>query len=388
MPWKETRPMEERFRFIALEENWGGSFSELCEEFGISRRTGYKWLKRYGEQGTLAALADRSRRPRKSPRRTAAEPEEQVVAYRNEYGWGAKKIAALLQSQQGLSLSVATVNRILSRRGLVNSIHQHQPALGSFERSRPLELIQSDFKGPMGRPGNQSQPLSVLDDHSRTLLGLFALQQHTYEQVMPCFRSVFQEHGVPEGMLFDHGTPWWTTSNPCGLTKLVVFLMDQNIELTYGRIRHPQTQGKVERFHRTLDHAVAHRFHGKGPQTVAGWQPFYDEFRYTYNYIRPHESLGMQTPSTRYQKSSRVFEAKPSPWDYPQGVELHKVDAGGWIRVKGKRLFVSEALTNHVVGVEEIAQHLLVSYRRMYIRELNPKTGRSGPMVCPISRVD
>lgn len=386
MPWKETVLMEERMRFIALERDWGGTFSELCGKFEISRKTGYKWVKRYREGATLASLQDASRRPKRSPGRTKFEIEERVVSYREKDGWGAKKLAILL-SNEGIKLSVATINRIISRRNLVNWIDRHQPALSRFERGRSLELVQSDFKGPMGRDGNRNEPLSLIDDHSRTALGLYAVRNHTCDEVMPCFAQTFEEHGLPEQMLFDHGTPWWSTSSSGGITKLGVFLMKQDIELIFGRVRHPQTQGKVERFHRTLGSAVAHRFHGKGPEKPSEWQKFYDEFRYTYNNLRPHEALGMKPPSTRYKRSPRAYRTNPQPWTYPLGTTVHRVDTGGWVRLEGKRFFVSEALAREMVGIEPVADQLLVSYRRMYLREINLKTGETGSLCCPISHL-
>lgn len=384
MPWMKTEPMEERIQFIGCHAKWRGNFSELCDSFGISRKTGYKWLKRYDGTNGLNGLRDQSRRPKVSPNRTSAEVEERIVEHRQREGWGAKKIIEFLHAE-GISISVATINRVLSRHHLLSPIHQHQPALSRFERSRPLELIQADFKGPMGRTGNRSEPLSILDDHSRYLLGLYAVKRHTVEEVQPCFVDVFKKHGVPNQILFDHGVPWWSTSNTSGITRLSVFLMKQDIELIFGRIRHPQTQGKVERFHRTLDHSVAHHFHGQGPSTPDDWQPFYNRFQKVYNTERPHEALNMNTPSSRYAKSPRRYQPHPPPWNYPQGVAPYRVDAGGWVRVHNKRLFVSEALAGEWVGLEPVADHLLVSYRKMYLRELNPLQGYSQELVYPIS---
>ena len=207
MPWINTQPMDQKIALVtrAVEVARGG-FALLCREFLISRKTGYKWLRRYRAAQSLTGLSDRSRRPRQSPTRIAPALEERILELRAPEGWGARKIAHLLW-EAGLRVSVATVHRTLLRRGLVHRIDQHTAALTRFERPCPNDLFQADFKGPMGHSGARDEPLTVLDDHSRFALGVFALRDHRVESVQDCFRRVFERYGLPRQLLLDHGTP-------------------------------------------------------------------------------------------------------------------------------------------------------------------------------------
>lgn len=360
-----------------------GEFSGLCRQFGISRKTGYKWRQRYRVSGQLGALEEHSRRPHRSPRRIEPEVVERILALRRPDGWGARKIAHLLW-KQGVKISIMTVHRTLLRQQEVHPMHRHTVALERFERPEPNDLFQADFKGPMGRSGAKDEPLSVLDDHSRYAVGLFALQDHSSERVRECFVRVFECHGKPRQMLLDHGTPWWNSSNDWGLSRLSVFLMEQDIELIFGRVAHPQTHGKIERFHRTLSRSMIYQ---GLPQSWDQWQSRYDQFVQRYNYVRPHEALGMKTPAERYRNSPRCYRAQVSPWAYPSGLKIQRVDANGMIRVEGRRYFVCEALVHREVAVEPIGQSLLVSFRNMYVREIQLPSGTSSALIVPIRQL-
>jgi transposase InsO family protein len=270
----------------------------LCREFAISRPTGYRWRRRYEQAGSITAVQERSRRPHHSPQQTALASEERVVELRQEYGWGAKKIAVLLQEENTAALAVRTINRILQRRGMVEKRNSHVPALQRFERSVPNELWQMDGKGEYRASDGTCYPLSIVDDHSRYAVGLYGLSAWTGEWVQRCLVQTFEHYGLPEALLMDHGALWWNSNNGYGLTRLSVWLIEQEIRLYYGRVHHPQTQGKVERFHRTLEEAMRHR--GK-PKSMADWPRVLEEFRETYNQRRPHEALGMKRPAERYR---------------------------------------------------------------------------------------
>lgn len=374
--------MEQKIAFITQVQSLPrGGLAGLCRQFGISRKTGYKWLGRYRQQGGLTALAERSRRPWTSPRRTRGPLEERILELRAPDGWGARKIAHLLW-QEGWRVSVATVHRVLQRRGQVHRLDRHTPAPGGFERAEPNELFQVDFKGPMGRSGVRDEPLSVLDDHSRYGVGLYAMRDHSWERVRDCFVEVFERCGKPRQMLMDHGTPWWNNQNGWGLSRLSVFLMEQDIDLIFGRVAHPQTQGKVERFHRTLARSMSRQ---GWPEQWEQWQGRYDRFLERYNQVRPHEALGMQTPAQRYRRSERRYEGSPVPWPYPEALAVMKVDANGMIRWEGRRHFVCEALVHHEVAVERIGGELLVQFRNMYIRQIDLETQRTLPFIHPVS---
>jgi transposase InsO family protein len=379
MPWKETDVSEQRVKFVVRAASGKENMSQLCREFGISRPTGYRWRRRFEQSRSITGVVERSRRPAHSPSRTESSQEEGVEKLRQQYGWGAKKIEVLLR-EQGMPLTVTTINRILKRRGWVGKKDSHAPALKRFERSGPNELWQMDGKGKYRSNDGTCYPLSILDDHSRYAVGLYGLVAFTAEQVYPCLIRTFERYGMPEAMLMDHGTVWWGTSNGYGLTWLSVRLIEQGIALYYGRIGHPQTQGKVERFHRTLDQAIRHR--GK-PQWMTEWPGVLEEFEHIYNEQRPHEALGMRRPVERYRASSRAYQAEPREWEYPSGSIVQQLDPAGCLYWEGQNWFVCEALAGRRVRVESIEQLLLVSYRHMYVREIDRQQRTTRPLVLP-----
>lgn len=373
MPWKEVVVMEERIRFISLALQEGINFSHLCFDFGISRPTGYLWLNRYLDAKSFAGVVELSRRPNHIANKTPMEHEKRVIIIRRQYGWGGRKLRELLL-REGLDMKVATINRILKRNGLVKRKDSHRPALKRFERKRPNELWQMDFKGDYGCGSGRIYPLSIIDDHSRYALGLYALESPETTAVGGSLLKVFERYGLPEAMLMDHGTPWWGSANPRGLTRLGVSLIKQGIKLCFGRIRHPQTQGKVERFHRTLEHAVQHR--GK-PSSISGWKQMFNDFVDEYNLIRPHEALQMDVPANRYKPSPKAYNPNPPEWEYPPGSVIKRLNTQGCLDYDYRRLFVCEALASEKVQILKIDNKLVVKFRNMYIREINLNNGSS-----------
>ena len=382
MPWESTDVSEQRVKFVVRAASRKESMTALCREFGISRTTGHRWRKRFEEAKTLTAVAEHSRRPKRSPARTEPRKEDRLLALRREHGWGAKKLAVLLR-EQGLPLTVITINRILKRRGLVRVKDEHAPATQRFERSAPNQLWQMDGKGPYSGPAGVCHPLSILDDHSRYLVGLYGLRAFTAEQVYPCLVGTFERYGLPEAMLMDRGSIWWGTKNGYGLTWLSVRLIEQGIQLHYGRVHHPQTQGKVERFHRTLDEAL--RYKGK-PQRWAEWEVALGKFRRVYNEQRPHEGIAMRRPVERYRASKRAYQQRPREWEYPSGSQVRRLNAKGILDWEGKQWFVCEALAERRVQIEEIGPLLLVSFRHMYVREIDRVRGCTQALVRPRTR--
>ncbi len=377
MPWKVSDVMDQRIRFVTLALRGGESMTALCKEFGIARVTGYKWLNRYREAGSFTGLGDRSRRPRRSPTRTAPEAEARALALRDRYGWGARKLQALLEAE-GTPLSERTVHRILERGGRLHPRDRRRPAPVRFERQAPNELWQMDFKGWLRAGAGQCHPLSVLDDHSRYAVGLYALKSTGLEGVSRSLEEAFSRCGVPEAMLMDHGTPWWSTTNGHGLTRLGVKLIRQGVRLLWSGIGHPQTQGKVERFHGTLARAVRHR--GR-PRSWDQWQPLFDQLRHEYNRIRPHEGIQMQIPADRYRPSRRRFNPRPPRWDYPSGLRVLRLNSQGCLDWAGRRYFVCEALSSQRVAAEEVDAKVLIRFRHMYVREIDLRARRTRPLV-------
>ena len=382
MPWARTDVSEQRIQFVSRAASGRETMAGLCREFGIARPTGYRWLRRFQQVPSARSVLDRSRRPGHCPTRTEFVKEQRVVELREQCGWGAKKLAVLL-AQEGQLLPVRTINRILQRRGLVSKWDAHAPALQRFERSAPNELWQMDGKGKYRSADGACYPLSILDDHSRYAVGLFGLPGFTADLVYPCLVRTFECYGVPEAMLMDRGTVWWSTTNGYGLTWLSVGLIEQGIRLHYGRARHPQTQGKVERFHRTLNEAVRHR--GQ-PEKMAEWPAALEEFRQIYNERRPHEALGLRRPAERYRVSARHYQAQPREWEYPPGSEVRRLNTQGFLYWQGENWFVCEALAGKRVRVEALAGLLLVSYRHMYVREIDRQQRCTRSLVVPLER--
>jgi transposase InsO family protein len=370
MAWRAMDVKEQRVRFVVAASSSERTVSGLCAEFGISRPTGYLWLERYREGG-VAAIAERSRRPHRSPQQTVEDVEHQVVELRLHYpDWGARKLAVLL-SRQGIQLPPTTVHRILLRYDLVWAEDRPRQAKQRFERERPNELWQMDFKGPKGWR-HPVGPLSVIDDHTRYLIALEATGSTQAGPVRERLEQAFQECGVPEGMLMDHGTPWWSPQAPSGNTSLALWLMRQGIGLHWSGIRHPQTQGKVERFHGSLQRALDRR--GTPRQNTQAWL---DAYRWEHNHIRPHEALGMRTPASLWQPSSRRYNPQPPRWEYPEGAWVLKVDCQGKIETGGRKWKISRALAGDWVHLLPLDKRILVYYCATLVREIDPAIKRS-----------
>jgi transposase InsO family protein len=371
MPWKTMDIREQRARFVVLASRRERPFGSLCEEFGISRPTGYLWVERHRESG-IAGIAEQSRRPHQSPGRTAAELEQQVVSLRRHYpDWGARKLHVVL-AQKGVELTRSTIHRILLRYDLVREQDRHRPAVQRFERKEPNELWQMDFKGPKSwhQPVG---PLSVLDDHSRYLIALEALGSTRAELVREHLESAFTHCGVPQAMLMDHGVPWWSWAGPSAAsTGLALWLMKQGIRLCWSGIRHPQTQGKVERFHGSLQRALNRRgLLGQEPQA------WLDDYRWEHNHVRPHEALAMATPASRWRPSARRYDPNPPRWEYEKGAWVLKVDCQGKLDIAGTKWRIGRALAGEYVRILEIEYRLQVYYCNTLIRELDPGIHRS-----------
>jgi len=366
MAWKTMNVHEQRVRFVmaaSLEKT--RTFSSLCAEFGISRPTGYLWLRRYNEQG-LSGIAERSRRPHRSPRRMDAELEQQVIQMRLRYpDWGARKLRVVL-SREGMEMPRNTIHRILLRHDLIKEANQRSATPQRFERKQPNQLWQMDFKGPKGWP-QPVGPLSVLDDHSRYLIALAANGNTRGEPVQHQLEEAFQRCGVPEEMLMDHGSPWWGHLSPLGHTHLSLWLMRQGIRLHWSRIRHPQTQGKVERFHGSLQRALERR--GVPQQDLQAWL---DHYRWEHNHVRPHEALRMKTPASIWSPSQRRYDPHPPRWEYPLGAKVLKVSPEGQVKIRGHKWKVSKALSGEWVQLVAIEGRWLVFYCATLVREIDP----------------
>ena len=375
MPWWKVDVSEQRLRFVVAASAPGANVTELCRNFGISRQTGHVWLNRYRAGGSLAVLKELSRRPHRIPRQTAAEVVEAIKQLREEKpDWGARKLLPVVLARHpelvGTAMSATTVHRILQREHLIALEDQHRPALHRFERQAPNELWQMDFKGPQGfnRP---TGPLSIQDDFSRFLLLLQHLGNVQAKGVQLSLRMTFEACGLPEFLLIDHGTPWYNSWSPWGWTELTVWIAQQGIRIILSGVRHPQTQGKVERTNGALQRAVRKR---KGAPDQQSWL---DQFRYEYNYVRPHEGIGMVCPASRWQPSPRPFQPQPREWDYPSGWHVQRLGPEGQLKWEGKRWEISRALRGQPIGLEPAGDHLLVHFCNLVLRDIDVRTGKN-----------
>ncbi len=353
MPWQECSTMSLRQEFLSLANQPGSNFSQLCGRFGISRKTGYKWRRR-GEQSGASGLADRSRRPQHSPRRSEPAIEQQVLTIRDQYGWGARKIKSCLERTGQGPLAKSTVHAILRRHERVtNSPDQVSGPYQRFEQERPNQLWQMDFKGHY-RLGNHERchPLTVLDDHSRYSLCLQACRNQQTGTVQQQLTLTFRRYGLPERMLMDNGSPWGNDrEHP--YTPLTVWLLRLGIAVSHSRPYHPQTQGKDERFHRSLKvEVLAQRIFAD----FVRMQVRFDQWRYCYNHVRPHEALAMAVPASRYQPSQRSFPEQLPPLEYGASDQVRKVQIDGKISFRNREFRIGKAFRGYPVALRPTTQ--------------------------------
>jgi len=314
MPFLERSRMSLKLEFVtqAIQEN--GNIARLCRRYGITRRTGYKWLRRFQDEGA-AGLRDCSRRPHSSPARTSASTESHIIKLREKNpAWGGRKLKHRLEAQ-GLSgiPSASTITEILWRHDLINPSEaaKHAP-WKRFEYEAPNDLAQMDFKGhfPVGQL--RCHPLTMLDDHSRFLLVLQACVDERMETVKSCLTVAFRRNGLPRAILTDNGPPWAHPRSERSLTKLGVWLIRLGVELKRSRPCHPQTMGKDERLHRSLKAEV---IQGRTFQDFDECQKEFDRWRHVYNYERPHEALEMGVPGRApgiFPKRCRRLNIRPA----------------------------------------------------------------------------
>jgi transposase InsO family protein len=388
MPWKpEATTMELKAEFVQMADQSNANMSELCRRFGISRPTGYKWLRRYRKHG-LDGLHERSRRPNNSPNQTPESIEQVVVAARRQDpGWGGRKLHHHLinQAKDGdLSIradqvpAASTITRILDRHGMLAD-PGHASRRGSwtrFERDQPNELWQLDFKGEF-RLGNQAYcyPMTLVDDHSRFSLAVAACPDQKRSTVQSQLRAVFARYGLPKAILCDNGPPWgaglgWRDWGPF-YTGLAVWLIQLGITVIYGRPNHPQGKGKNERFNGTLqaellDHEQFAN-HNQAQDRMVAW-------RDRYNTVRPHQALDMQPPASRYQPSQIPFPEELPPIEYAPETITRKVTSKGTIRFQDRSFTVGKAFRGYQLALRassQCSQQYDVFFCNQQIRTIN-----------------
>jgi putative transposase len=356
MPWKRNGVLEERFRFIEEWKSEDWSLAELCEYFGVTRKTGYKWLVRYEVAG-VEGLQDRSRAPHRHPNELEEASEEQVLKVRTEHPfWGARKIQAFLKRAEGVSAvpAVSTIGNILKTNGLTiprkrrpKARPSEQPLAHATEANR---VWCADFKGWFrSRDGERIDPLTISDAYSRYLLRCQVVKAVDYAHSKPIFEAAFREYGLPERIRTDNGAPF-ASNGESGLTGLSVWWIKLGIEPERIQPGKPQQNGRHERMHRTLKQATACPPAGNR----RAQQQSFNEFRREYNEQRPHEALGQTTPASCYAPSLRPYPRRVPEVEYPQGWQVRLVSPGGQMRWHGQYVFVAHALEGEPVGLEPV----------------------------------
>jgi len=348
MPWQEVSIVDQRQEFVMLASMEGANISALCARFGISRQTGYKWLRR-AKEGS-ADLTDRSRRPLCSPTRTPAAVERAVLALRDAHpAWGARKIACCLARGGSEPPAVSTIHTILQRHGRIGERAQTSHSYTRFEREAPNQLWQMDFKGRVQiQPGTWCHPLTVLDDHSRFLLCLHSCEDERTETVQALLERTFRLYGLPEAFYLDNGSPWGG-GQPGQWTQLGVWLLKLGIKVIHSRPYHPQGRGKNERLHRTLDAEV---FNLLPLHDLDQAQKAFDEWRPIYNTQRPHQALDMDVPAARYRPSPRDMPKRlPEPHYGPDDIVRRVGTTSVYVSFRARRWKVPRAFAGEHVAI-------------------------------------
>lgn len=361
MSWKVSDPMSERVKFIGLLHSGQRTVAGLCREFGISRKTAYKWVQRFEESG-LEGLQERSRAPHEMPWQTSQETQELLVWARKKHPtWGPRKLKVWLEDRDNtLELPApSTIGTLLKREGLVHRRRRRirlpvpkRPT--GIEIREPNQEWRVDFKGEF-LMGNREYcyPLTMTDGFSRFLLRVRALEGTAGAGARPVFEMTFREFGLPWEIRSDNGPPF--ASQGLGrLTPLSVWWVKLGIRLVRIRPRKPQDNGSHERMHRTLKAETTRppAFESRGQQKR------FDAFRKEYNEDRPHEALGQRPPARLYKASSRAYPSRIAEVEYPGHYQVREVGPGGVFSWRSKKVFVSHSLIGERVGMREIEDGL------------------------------
>jgi transposase InsO family protein len=351
MPWSIKNLLTMKEEFVSFAQQPGTNFRRLCRSYGISAACGYKWLRRY-QAGGLAGLDEQSRRPHNHPRTTNAELEQRIVELRHQHpAWGGRKLRRRLLDLGVTGVPAAsTITEILRRHGLLFS--QSQQVAGPwqrFEHPAPNDLWQMDFKAPLQtlRAG-VCHPFTMLDDHSRFCLQVQPCRDQRLQSIQRVLQTTFERYGLPRAILCDNGTPWRGAEPACRFTTLGVWLLRVGVEIWHGRAYHPQTQGKEERFHRTLQVELLDRRTAWLDHEHCG-QAF-EAFRCRYNLERPHQALDLAVPASRYQPSVRPWPGQLAQPDYLDDDQVRLVRSKGEVKFKGKLYYLGQAFSGLAVA--------------------------------------
>jgi putative transposase len=356
VPWKETVAVDERMRFVMACEGEEESMAQLCREYGVSRRTGYKWQARYQQLG-VHGLKDQSTAPHGHPNELSATMHQRIVELRGQHPrWGARKLRVLLERESKPDQAIpaaSTIGEVLKREGLsvprrrIRHAPQSQP-LGACCASNRVWC--ADFKGWF-RTADQARcdPLTLSDGYSRYLLRCQAMTQTDGMAVKRVFEATFRQYGLPEAIRSDNGSPF-ASVGAAGLSRLSVWWVRLGIALQRIEPGKPQQNGRHERMHLTLKQETAL----PPAANLRRQQERFDQFQREFNDQRPHEALGMNTPASFYEPSRRVYPERLAELEYPAAYQLRKVAERGQFRWKREKIMIGKALEGEVIGLEAL----------------------------------
>ena len=364
MPWKAISMSESRAAFVSLVHSGTVSYAQACRAFDIARKTGYKWLARAQLQRELP-LDDRSRKPQRSPGRTSQEIEQAILRVRQQHGWGGRKIHAYLRSQGMVVPSPRTITAVLQRHDCIAPPRAAEAPPLRFERHAANQLWQVDFKGPVTFQRVKWHLFDVLDDHSRYALACELVEDKTMATAWKILWQLFGDVGLPDSVLCDNA---FAATGGTGLSWFDARLIRLGIRPAHGRPYHPQTQGKIERWHGTLEAEVFPRVRWHDPVAFAA-----DVRRWrveVYNAIRPHEALADRPPISRWQRSARLRPPTLPPIAYPSGAVVRKVMHKGEISWRNCEILVGAGIAGEWVRVQEQDNQVCLFYGWKEIRRV------------------
>ena len=371
MTWESKTVEDMRREFVEAAKS-GENLSRLCREFGISRPTAYKWISRYDAH---EPLTDKSKSPHTLPNKTPDEIEQLILSVRDENpGWGGKTIHQVLLNQgyEGLPCS-KTVSNILKRNSRISPEEslKHIP-FKRFERDKCNQMWQTDFKGEFPTAdGKYCFPLNIIDDHSRFLIKI-APHTDTANVVLPAFENAFYEFGKPDSVLSDNGSQFSGFKH--GYTQFEKWLMNNNVLPIHCRIKHPQTQGKIERFHGTMKRELLNH---KTFSDIEDANKELQEWRLKYNNLRPHEALNMKTPAEVYSPSEKIYTGKIDKYEYDGQYHVIKVNSWGYLRFDKWQVYLSETMIGEYIEFrpDPLGNSFIACYRNFKIAEFDAHTG-------------
>lgn len=379
MPWKDTGVQEERLKFVAayLDGEW--AMAEVCRAFGVSRKTGYKLVKRFAAEG-VEGLTDRSRAAKTHPNATSSAVADALIELRRKHPkWGPKKLVVLLRKRFRNVPAPSTAGEILKRAGLVAPRKWRPRSERAFSKpfaraAAPNDIWCADFKGHFKTAdGAMCKPLTISDAFSRYLIACKAVARFSHECAEAVFTRAFREYGLPSVIRTDNGPPFCASSGLASLSRLSVWWLKLGVLPERIEPGKPQQNARHERMHLTLKQATA----SPPGRNVRAQQRAFDDFRHEFNLERPHEGIDFDTPSHRYRESPRAYPKRVPAPEYPEHFIRRTVTSNGALHFEGHYVYLSRALIGEDVGFEQVDEtHWEVHFGPVILGELNAETGK------------